>query len=232
MSWRYNRSLLQQQSGGVGGGGAGWEGTVNFLAGGTTTAGHASVTPTADALQVYLVHVERGSSTTPVQPTSVTGNGLTFAKVLDLPARISGVTRTAASLWFAQGSSPTTGGLTVTGFTTSLVSSHRVEITGVKTQAAILDFIRQSKVSTVATGGVQSVTFDNSFGSSPLVIAGSTSYQAATVEPVAESPLIDVPIDASKRCGFGYVGAALASPAIDTSTAGNQAIFALELDVV
>jgi len=93
-----------------------------------------SVTPTANALQLLFLTYARGSSTNPVAPTSIVGNGLTWVQIAASQYCTTGVDRAACYLYRAMAASPSTGTTTIThGYTSDSFTWQWVQITPVNT---------------------------------------------------------------------------------------------------
>ena len=73
----------------------------------------ASITPTANRLVVACYSVRRGDSTEPVDPTDVTGNGLTYTQITSHYYTTTGTVRRKQWVFAADsGGSPSAGGIT------------------------------------------------------------------------------------------------------------------------
>lgn len=106
--------------------------SVNAAASAASVA-FTSRTPTANALQLCVVHVARGSSTEPVAP-SVAGNGLTWVLVRSHTYR-TGISRAAVYVFRAMGAAPSAGVATVTlsASNDKTATAQLIEVTNVAT---------------------------------------------------------------------------------------------------
>jgi hypothetical protein len=107
----------------------------------------ASVSPSANKLQLLLVCSSRQTTTNPATPT-VSGNGLTWDTVANVLFDPSGVSRGRMTLYRAAAASPTTGVATITpGWTLAAddnVTYHWIEVTNVVATSNGADGIDQS----------------------------------------------------------------------------------------
>jgi hypothetical protein len=146
------------------------------LAGAFATPGATSTTsswtPGANELCLALV-ANRGSGAPSSHVNSVTGNGLTWVKILEKDDTQNAIT---LSWWRAMGASPTAGGVTV---------NH-----GLFPNACVIQLIRLSGVSTTGTNG------SGAIGATASADTGATDTQPATVN-------ITTTANNSRVIGFG-----------------------------
>lgn len=101
---------------------------------GTSTATTASVTPSANKLQLLSVTARTGDSTDTGTPT-ITGNGLTWVNIAHIVYDRTSASRKALDLFRAMGASPSTGAITIDygSQTPSAISWALDEVSGMDT---------------------------------------------------------------------------------------------------
>lgn len=155
-------------------------GTVTSSPTGITTA---SVSPTANRLQLLAISVVRGSSTQPANPSSVTGCGLTWslaATKIDFDA--SGTTRGSLFLYKALGGAPTTGSVTVTfGYTAQNAAYEWDEIGGVDGVTPIVQIV-PANGSSSSTATVTLAAFATTDNGTYGAIGGEQTPHASSPE--------------------------------------------------
>ena len=103
----------------------------------------ASVTPTANKLQLLSVYLRNGSSVNPTVST-VTGNGLTWVLAQSINFDTASTSRRTLEIWRSMGASPSTGAITITptetetGAIWSLEEVSGVDISGTNGSGAIV----------------------------------------------------------------------------------------------
>lgn len=128
----------------------------------------ASVSPTPNRLILVAVSIGKTDGTD-IQPTGVTGNGITYAKV----DGVSASTNTNLSLWRGMSASPTAGAITIDfgGATQHCATWHVIEVDTVRQGANGANAIAQFKSAGSLTTTTPTLTLDNAIGTGGAVLA-------------------------------------------------------------